>query len=202
MSLTPEQKAQRLGLLTASKAPVVMGGLKTDGLEKYVRQVAGERVYGDLGEEGFHNDWMDRGSEMENPALDWFEFQTEETLERQAFRIHPDVPTAAATPDALGARWTVEAKSPSFHIWCDTREALQRGQSGLEAVPSGYRWQCRWQCWCCGVPEGRFVVWHPASGGLIIPFVVDSAYFEQMAARVRVVEGLISNWVDILRSKP
>lgn len=202
--MTPELAAKRLGKMTASKAAVVMGGLNTDGLSKYVRQLAGERVYGDLGEEGYKSSWMERGNELENPALDWYEFQHDVVLERQAHVDHPTIPYVAATPDGLlRGSYTVEGKCPTFHVWAETREAWHRGKRGLDAVPSEYRHQCRWQCWCCGVTEGRFIAYHPAAGGLgvVIPYTVDQSDFDAMAKRVVIVEGLIQNWVEILQEQ-
>ena len=204
MSLTPEQQELRRGFQTASKAAVIMGGLETKGLSDYVRNLAGERTFGDLGEEGYKNAWMERGNEEENPALDWFEYTHEVTIERQVFTRHPNFPTVACLPDGLCEAYTVEAKCPKWSVWCETLEQLERGKTGLEAIPSEYRWQCRWQVWCAGVPGGRFVVYHPAGGGqgLVIPYTVDQSDFDAMAKRVVVVEGLIANWIDILRRKP
>jgi hypothetical protein len=201
--LTPEQQEIRRGFQTASKAAVIMGGLETKGLSDYVRNLAGERLYGDLGEEGYKNAWMEHGNDFENPALDWFEYTHEVTIERQVFTRHPTLTTVACLPDGLCEAYTVEAKCPKWSVWCETLEQLKRGKKGLDAVPSEYRWQCRWQVWCAGVPEGRFVVYHPAGGGqgLVIPYTVDQSDFDAMAKRVVVVEGLIANWVDILRSK-
>ncbi len=109
---------------------------------------------------------MKRGSEEENPALDWFEFHEDVAVERQVFVQHPTIPYVACIPDGLCAAYTVEAKCPKWSVWCETLEQLlERGKTGLDAVPSEYRWQCRWQVWCAGVPEGRFVVYHPAGGG-------------------------------------
>lgn len=200
-----ELDPRRLGLQTASMGAVIMGDMKTDGLQKYIRQLAGERVFGNLGEEGFKSKWTDRGKEQEAAAIDWFEFDQGVTLERQPFVPHPTIPYVAATPDGLlRGHYTVEGKAPSFAIWCDTREAVTNGQfggCGFAAIPSQYRWQCRFQSWCAGVPEGRFVAYHPAGGGqgVVVPYTIEAARIEEMQARVQLVEGLIRNWVEILK---
>jgi hypothetical protein len=193
---------RRIGCMTASMAAVIMGADKTEGLKKYVRELAGERVFGPLGEEGFKSKWTDRGHEQENDALSWFEFDSGLTFERQPFVPHPSIPYVAATPDGLlRSSYTVEAKSPSFAIWCETREAVWLGRIGLDAVPSQYRHQCRWQCWCAGVPEGRFVAYHPAGGGqgIVVPYTITDEEIAAMQKRVVTVEGMIRNWVEILR---
>jgi YqaJ-like viral recombinase domain len=201
MSLTPEQAEIRRGFLTASCAAKIMGDLNTKGLSEYVRRLAGERLFGDLGEKGYESKWMERGSEEENPALDWFEFTQQIEIERQPFIRHPTLPTVACLPDGLCAGYTVEAKCPLFHVWAETREHWHRGLRGLQCVPSEYRWQARWQVWCAGTPEGRFVAYHPAGGGqgVVIPYTVDPADFESMAARVVVVEAMVQNWMEVLR---
>ena len=198
----PELAAKRLGMLTASMAAVVMGGLKTDGLAKYVRRLAGERVFGDLGEEGYKSTWMARGDEFENAALDWFEFDQEVTLERQVHVVHPQIPFVAATPDGLlRGRYTTEGKCPQFHVWCETFNAVREGKKGLDAVPSEYRWQCRWQPWCCELREGRFIAFHPAGGGqgVIVPYSITDADCEQMAQRAFVVNELVREQEQLLR---
>lgn len=203
MSLTPELAEIRRGKQTASMAAVVMGGLETKGLAQYVRRLAGERLYGDLGEESYKSAWMDRGSDEENAALDWFEFTQDVELERQVYVNHPTIPYVACIPDGLCNAFTVEGKCPLFHVWCDTLEAWRNGKRGLEAIPSEYRWQCRWQVWCAQVPEGRFVAYHPAGGGqgIVIPYTVAQDDLDAMAKRVQVVEGLVRNWIEILEAR-
>lgn len=200
--MTPELANARLGKMTASMAAVIMGGSETKGLGAYVRQLAGERVYGDLGEEGYSSKWMDRGTETENAAADWYEFTHNVVLERQAHIDHPTIPWVAATPDGLlRGSYTVEAKCPKFSVWAETREVWQRGKRGLDAVPSEYRHQCRWQPWVCGLREGRFVAYHPAGGGqgIVIPYTITEDDCEAMEKRVVIVEGLIRNWIEILK---
>jgi hypothetical protein len=202
--MTPELAAERLGKQTASMAAVVMGKLDTEGLKKYVRRLAGERVFGDLGEEGYKSPWMERGNEMENPALDFFEFTHDVILERQAHINHPTIPFVAATPDGLRVgEYTAEAKSPSFHVWAETREAWHRGKRGLDAVPSEYRHQCRWQPWCCDLRAGYFIAYHPVDGGqgVIVPYEITDAECDAMAERCVVVNNLVDNWIEIFKER-
>ncbi len=185
------QKELRYGKLTASKSAVVMGGLETDGLKRYVRQCAGERLYGDLGDDSYKSAAMDRGNEVEADALSWYEFQTDSEIERQPFINHATIPYVACIPDAIirGVR-TVEAKSPLFTTWAETKEK--------RVVPSEYRWQVRWQLWCAGLTECHFVVWHPKPGGIIIDASVTPEEIEQMAERAQLVNGRILAMMEII----
>jgi hypothetical protein len=195
--MTPELAELRRGNLTASMAAVIMGDLKTDGLARYVRKLAGERVYGDLGEEGFTSAKMQDGTECEPEALEWAEFHFDRPLVRGPHIVHPSIPYVAATPDAVLDGIPLEIKSPLFHVWADTLERSRR-VSGIEAIPSQYRWQCRWQCWCLGVLDGKFISYHRRSGAVVIAFTVTDDEIAQMEKRAQVVEGLVRNWVELL----
>jgi len=186
--MTPEIAEARRGLLTASMAAVIMGDLKTDGLAKYISKLAGERVYGDLEEDKFKSAKMQDGNDCEPEALDWAEFHFDVPLIRQAHIVHPSIPYVAATLDALAPGFTVEAKSPLFHVWRETTKAKR--------VPAQYRWQCRWQLWCAQLDDCRFVTYHRKPGGFVIPFTVTTDEIQQMAERAELVESLIRREVE------
>jgi hypothetical protein len=201
--IAPELAQKRLGMLTASMAAVIMGGTKTEGLAKYVRRLAGERVFGDLGEESFRSVWMARGDETENAALDWYEFEHDVSLERQAHTVHATIPFVAATPDGLlPTMYTVEGKCPLFHVWCETFDLWRGGTRGLDAVPSEYRWQCRWQPWTLGLRAGRFIAFHPVGGGqgVVIPYEITQSEIEQMTERAFLVNEMVREQEERLRS--
>ena len=194
--MTPELANARRGKLTASVAPIIMGGDSTEGLKKLIRKLAGERIYGDLGEESFQSAKMKDGNECEPEALDWAEFTFDCTLRRGVCIQHPTMDYVAGTPDALADSLglVVECKSPLFHVWADTRE---RGE-----IPSEYRWQCRWQLWIAkelyGWTEGRFVSYHRRPRGLVIPFTVTDQEIEQMKQRAMYVNVRIEECMQIL----
>lgn len=164
-------------------APVIMGDLDTVGVAQYVDRLAGERLYGDLGENGYESWAMKRGKQLEALALNWYEFATEHLLDRQPFVQHPRLPYVSSTPDAIilpKRRKVVEAKAPIFTTWAVCKR--------LRLVPSEYRWQYKWQLWCVGVLECDFVIWHPKPGGMIIPCSVTTDEMLQMADRAALVE--------------
>ena len=160
-------------------------------------------MFGDLGEQGYKSVWMDRGSETENEALDWFEFTQDVVLLRQQHIVHPMIQFAAATPDGLlPATYTVEGKCPLFHVWSQTFDDWEDGKRGLDAVPSEYRWQCRWQPWCCGLREGRFVAFHPAGGGqgVVVPYEITDADMDAMTTRAFLVNEMVNERIERLKN--
>jgi hypothetical protein len=192
--MTPELRELRLGKLTASKAAVIMGDLKTDGLKRYVRQLAGERLYGDLGDDSYKSAAMDRGNDVEADALDWYEFETDQIIERGPHINHPLIPYVAATPDGIirGVR-VIEAKSPLFTTWAEIKERRE--------VPSEYRWQTRWQLWNAELRECHFVAWHKKPQGLIIECTVTQSDIDQMAERAALVEARIRQTMEIISER-
>lgn len=178
--------------MTASMADVVMGGLATKGLADYVKTLAFERVFGDTSEEGYRSKAMERGNEVETLALDWYEFHTDQVVDREPVTIgHPTIPFVAASPDARLPDRNIEVKSPLHKAWMDVKKSRK--------VPAEYRWQCRWQMWVRGVPSCDFVCWHPKPGGLIVPFTVTPEEIEQMTERVFIVDQIVNEWVAVLR---
>ena len=190
--MTPELRQARAGKLTASKAAVVMGGLDTEGLKSYVKDIAWERVYGVPDDEGFQSEAMRRGQLVEAEALAWYAFETDSVIDHDPNRTldHPSVPMVSASPDALRFDRVVEVKSPLHRAW------MEVARTGC--VPSEYRWQCRWQMWCAGLTACDFVAYHPKAGGLIVSFPIDDASILAMVERVPIIETKIAEWIEIL----
>jgi putative phage-type endonuclease len=192
--MTPELRLARCGKMTASRAPVVMGGLDTKGLADYVKQIAWERVYGPPDEEGYKSAAMERGTLLEAEALSWYAFETSTALDQEPDRAidHPTVPNVAASPDALRPDRVVEAKCPMPPAWMEVKRTMK--------VPAEYRWQARWQMWCCGLSLADFVCYHPSAGGIIIAAELSDEDAQAMADRVPIVEAMIAEWVAILEA--
>lgn len=183
--MTPEMREQRAGKLTASMAAVIMGGLSTDGLKRYVNRLAFERLYGlPPDDEQFQSKAMDNGNKRERAALDWYAFETDSVLMPGGECItHPSIPFVGASPDARLTDRTIQVKCPIASTWMEY--AIKR------EVPSEYRWQCRWEMWVCGVWMCDFVAWHPNPGGIIVPFALAPEEAAAMAERAHLVNELI-----------
>lgn len=187
-----ELRIKRLGKMTASMAPVIMGSLDTDGLEALVKRLAFERVFGDPEEPEFSSGATLRGEVTEPLALDEYEFRTGVILERGSHIDHPTIPMVAATPDGLGPEACVEAKSPLHRAWMHTQKTGR--------IPPEYEWQCAWQAWCADLWHTDFVSYHPKAPTKtkIIRYTLAPADVERMRARVITVEARIRAWVRIL----
>ena len=96
--MTPELREARRGMLTGSMAAVIMGGLSTDGLARYVNKLAFERLYGLPDGEDFQSQAMLTGIEREAQALDWYAFDQDCILiPGDQFLVHPKLPFVGAT---------------------------------------------------------------------------------------------------------
>lgn len=176
--MTPELAAQRAGKLTASMAAVVMGGLSTDGLKRYVNRLAFERLYGLAEDEQFQSKAMDQGNKREALALAWYAYDTDSVLIPGGECItHPELPFVGASPDARLADRTIQVKCPIASTWME--------YAAKREVPAEYRWQCRWEMWVCGVARCDFVVWHPQSGGFVVPLEYNEDEIEILTTSMR-----------------
>lgn len=182
--MTPEMRSQRAGKLTASMAGVIMGGLSTDGLKRYVNRLAFERLYGLPDDDQYQSKAMEQGNKRETSALAWYAFETDSVLMPGGECVpHPQLDYVGASPDARLADRTIQAKCPIASTWMEYAAA--------RTVPAEYRHQCRWEMWVCGVSLCDFVVWHPQPGGFIVPFALGPDDVVKMAERAAVVNDLI-----------
>lgn len=190
---TDEWRDLRADKWTASNAAVIMGGLDTDGLDKLVKKVAWGRVYGAvLG--GFKSAAMEHGNKTEPEAVDWYSFETGETLTACGLVEHSTIPYVAWSPDALiGERRAIEAKCQLEMAWMDTKKSGK--------VPSQYRWQCRWAAWVGMLECIDYVTYHPKSGGIIIQTEITESEKQQMEERVSILEPRVSEWIEIISDK-
>lgn len=189
-----KMRIERLGKLTASKAAVTMGDLKTKGLRDYVVSLAFERIFGDPQEDGYRSRAMERGNEMEPRAIEWYCFENSCIVKPGGIVIdHPTIPFVSATPDAMREDRCIEAKSLLHKAWAEACEERE--------VPSEHRWQCRWQQWCAEVGLCDYVVWHPIGGGFVIPTKVSKKEIDQMTERAFLVEEMIKEKVAVLRER-
>jgi putative phage-type endonuclease len=141
---TQEWFAARCGKLTASRFAAVMNVLK-DGSPGAARKelvtcLAIERLTGSM-VEGFQNDAMRRGIELEPEARAAYEAHTGELVEVVGFVPHPELPFVGVSPDGLlGNDGLVELKCPASQH--KHMAALLNGEHATE-----YRWQLQGQLW-------------------------------------------------------
>ena len=131
----------RAGCFTASRAADLMARLR-DGKPAASRgallvTLALERLLGP--QEGYQNDAMRRGQELEAEARDAYEFATGRLVDEVGFIAHPDMANCGASPDGLiGDDGLLEIKcpaNPAKHL-----DALRTGAHAKE-----YRWQLQHQ---------------------------------------------------------
>lgn len=139
-----EWRLARCGKLTASRFAHVMNVLK-DGSpganrRELVTQLAIERLTG-VPVDGYENDAMRRGRELEAEARAAYEADTGELVEQVAFVDHPELDYVGVSPDGLlGDDGLLEIKCPANmakHL-----EALRANEHARE-----YRWQLQGQLW-------------------------------------------------------
>jgi putative phage-type endonuclease len=197
---SPAWDAARAGMLTASVAAQIMSADDQDNKD-LVKTLAFERAFGVIQETNYQSKAMERGKELEARAREWYEFATDCTdLEACAFRRHPVLPFVSCSPDGLRSDRTVEIKCPLHKAWVDAKRALFSDRT-KDKVPSAYRWQARWQMWCCGLRRCDFVVWHPQAGGIIIPYTLTDEDIERMEERAWSIESSVRELHEIISRK-
>jgi len=139
--MSPELMAERVGKVTASRIADVLSGGKGITRQKYMAQLAAERMTLKPSRLGFSNKSIDHGNENEPFARMEYEMRNGVIVMESDFIDHPYIPMAGCSPDGMvNDDGLVEIKCSDTHTFIDF--ALTR------KIPEKYRLQMLWQI-CC-----------------------------------------------------
>lgn len=194
---TDQWLAARAGKWSSSKAAVIMGGPGTKGLDDLIKDIAWGRVFGPP-DDRFQSAAMHRGNEVEPEGREWYAFEKRVTVVEAGLVEHATVPNVIWSPDGLILDGDlliggIECKSLLHKGWMEAKRE--------RAIPYAHRWQCRWGMWTGALEYLDAVIYHPLSGGLIMPCELKPEHVEQMTARVYELEVRVRDWVEILTDK-
>lgn len=156
---------------------------------KYLRELAGEILTGELGET-YSNSHMERGSEQEAEARLLYAFQTDTEPTIVGFVRNGD---AGCSPDSLvGANGGLEIKSALAHIQI---ERLRKN-----ALPPEHKAQVQGNLWLCEREWWDFMSYCPKLPPLIKRVHRDEVYIATMAAAVRKFNEELAELVEWIRA--
>lgn len=183
---SPEWFLARKGKVTASKISDVMakgrGGAESVTRQKYIDQLVTERLTKYIAE-GYTNDAIQRGIEMEATARAAYCFQTGNHVEEVGFIDHPTIPMCGASPDGLigeDGAWEAKCPNSNTHI-----EYILAGKPPSKYVP-----QMAWQLACTGRKWVDFVSYDDRLDDeskhlFIVRYERDDEYIAEMEEQVK-----------------
>lgn len=140
---TEEWMALRCGCITSSKVSHMMAKGAGSTRQKYLIQLAIERLTGQPVTGGFKSSAMQKGNDDEVLAREDYWFNTDEEIEIVSFIKHPRLPNCGGSPDALvGNDGGLEIKCPNLET--------HLGYLLNPKVPTNYLWQIHWLMACSG----------------------------------------------------
>jgi len=145
----------RMGVLSASHAnKVITGGGKVvprSSRATYMELLAGQRITGKRGDDGYKGWEMERGNELESKARFGYEFATARTVKQVGFVFMDQDRLVGCSPDGLCADRPIEIKCP---ILSTVIHYLYKGE-----VPTKYKPQINFQMWVLGIQQLDFIVY-------------------------------------------
>lgn len=163
----------RLGIPTASNFDKIISstGKPSTQANGYMNKLLAEWLTG-KSEEGYNNDSMERGKELESAARDFYAF-THDVEVRQAGIVYRDEnKLVACSPDGL-TDGGLEIKCPLAHTHVSY---LLAGK-----VPSKYIPQIQGSLWVTGLEYWDFISYHPDMKPLVIRVMRDEKYINTLA---------------------
>lgn len=170
MALSPEQRARRKGMMTASSIPALMAGNGERILNEFYRIVESSEYV----PEDFENRWdIYRGSFSEPFILDWHQRKTSAITRRGEQLIHPKFPYLICTLDG----WR-EADDCVLDVKCGN------GYQPLDELNSYYAGQILIQRECVPAAKAALLIEHGAAEPVELPLYIDDDFISRVHARI------------------
>ena len=139
---TEEWLAARAGKVTASCLDDVMAAKTTAGYQNYMAKLICERLTGQT-EQAPVSAAMQRGTDLEPLARDFYVVETGAMVEEVGFYEHPSILNSGASPDGIiGTDGLIEIKCPNTATHIKTLESKKPALK--------YMRQMQWQMACTG----------------------------------------------------
>jgi len=119
-------------------------------------------------------EWMERGTELEAEARDWYEFQTGAEVERIGLAYLDESRMVACSPDGLVEAGGLEIKCPAPHTHV---EYLLAGK-----LPTTYIPQVQGSMYVTGRQWWDFLSYHPDMPPVLVRVARDDEYIAGLAA--------------------
>jgi hypothetical protein len=172
--------AVRCGIPTAScfDKLVTSKGEPSKQAEKYLFQLAGERVTGKP-EEGFKNDFMQRGNDREQEARNFYTVVTDSPIQKVGVCFPDEKRKYACSPDGLvGSDGGIEIKCPSM--------AVHVGYLLAGKMPVEYFQQVQGSLLVTGRKWWDFVSYYPGIKPVIIRIHRDESFLKALTIELEV----------------
>jgi putative phage-type endonuclease len=191
---TPEWHELRAGVPTASNFGKIIDskGKKSSSYKGYFYKLVGERLLGRT-EEGFKNEWMERGNELESEARELYEFISGPVT--QVGFVSVDDPICGCSPDGLvGEDGGIEIKCPSLSVHM---KYLMSGR-----LPAEYHRQVHGSMYVTGRDWWDFMSYYPGLDPFILRVHKDQEFNEMLEGALKKINEEVEGAITIIRSNP
>jgi len=178
--LSEEWRAARGGIPTAScfDKIITTKGEPSKQAEKYLNQLAGERVSGTT-EEGFKSAYMNRGNEVEAEAREFYELITDSVVQKVGICYANEDKKYSCSPDGLvGEDGGIQIKCPSM--------AVHVGYLRDNKLPMDYFQQVQGELFVTGRKWWDFISYYPGIKPLIVRVERDEKFIKALEIELEV----------------
>lgn len=188
---SPEWRAARLGIPTASEFAAIKAKGEGKTRRTYMMKLIGELMTGEPSE-GFSNSHMERGHEMEPDARNLYAFRLDIEPVQVGFIRNG---RKGASPDSLIAlNGMCEIKTKLPHLQAEVLLA--------DRLPPEHVAQCQGNLWVAEREWIDFVSYWPKMPLFVKRVYRDEIYIKTLAAEVDLFLGELDTYLTILRNEP
>lgn len=175
---TEEWFKVKAGVISAGSMDKVVTskGLPSKSCDKYLMQLAGERIVG-YREDGYSNATMQRGTELEGEARDYFKLVQGKDIQEVGFIFKDEQRTVGCSPDGLiGEDEGIEIKCPILSTQVEYLLA--------QKLPTKYVQQVQGSMYVTGRKVWWFISYYPGLDPLLLKIERDEGFIEKLHKEV------------------
>jgi putative phage-type endonuclease len=187
----------RKGRITGTSFKDLMAAKTTAAYQNLIYDIAAERVSKSCeNEDGYENEWMVRGRELEPEARAIYEQLFECEVEQIGFIIpdsdNPYYEWLGISPDGLTHEAMVEIKCP--------KRSTHMRYISVGKLPSEYRWQVMGQLFVTGLPYCDFMSYYPDLKPFIIRVFPDENDFKAIQTELDILIGEVIKKIELYKN--
>lgn len=191
---TPEWLQSRLGCPSGSGFSnlITATGKPSASADGYINQLIAELITGETTYVKT-TEWMQRGTELEPMARDYYTLATGNEVEEVGFCKHDRLETGVSPDGLIGSNGGLEIKcpAPATHV-----AYLRTG-----GLPTKYKQQVQGCMWITDREWWDFVSYNETMPALIVRVERDQDYIDALASEVEKACEVIQTQYEILRNK-
>ena len=180
----------RCGRFTASGISNLFMGKSTAGYNNYINSVVYGRLFNETSEDSFSNEWTIRGLELEPEAINHYELETFNKINRVGF-VELNSWVGCSPDGLLGEDGLIQIKCPKYSTQIDYH---LKGQ-----IPKNYYYQIQGEIYITGREWNIFYSYHPKLKPFVKKVKRDDKLISEIETKLNESIQIVKDRIELIK---